>query len=53
MLRRTAEVSAHERLDIEFADGHVSAEAEGRDREPAASPKRARKRDSENQGTLL
>jgi len=53
MVRRAAEVSAHERLDIEFADGHVSAEAEGRDRKQAATPKRPRKRDSENQGTLL
>jgi hypothetical protein len=27
--------------------------ADGRDRKQGASPKRARKRDSENQGTLL
>jgi len=53
MIRRAAEVSAHERLDIEFADGHVSAEAEGSERKPVASPKRTRKRGSENQGTLL
>jgi exodeoxyribonuclease VII large subunit len=53
MVRRAAEVGAHERLDIEFTDGHVSVEAEGRDRKQGASPKRARKRDSENQGTLL
>ena len=38
MIRRAAEVSAHERLDIEFADGHVSAEAEGRERKPASEP---------------
>ncbi|MGB3021812.1 MAG: exodeoxyribonuclease VII large subunit, partial [Methyloceanibacter sp.] len=51
MIRRAAEVSAHERLDIEFADGHVSATADGGgERKPSASPKRARKRDSENQG---
>ncbi|MGB6426772.1 MAG: exodeoxyribonuclease VII large subunit, partial [Methyloceanibacter sp.] len=54
MIRRAAEVSAPERLDIEFADGHVSATADGgEERKPSASPKRARKRDSENQGRLL
>ena len=52
MLRRAAEVSAGERLDIEFADGHVSAQADGGDRKAAASPKRNRARD-EKQGTLL
>jgi len=52
MLRRAAEVSAGERLDIEFADGHVSAQADGGDRKPAASSKRNRARD-EKQGTLL
>jgi len=52
MLRRAAEVNAGERLDIEFADGHVSAEAEGGDRKVATHPKRARVRD-EKQGTLL
>jgi exodeoxyribonuclease VII large subunit len=53
MLRRAAEVSAGERLDIEFADGHVPAEADAGDRKAAASPKRARARGSEKQGTLL
>ena len=52
MLRRAAEVNAGERLDIEFADGHVSAEAEGGDHKAATRPKRARVRD-EKQGTLL
>ncbi|HYB05403.1 MAG TPA: exodeoxyribonuclease VII large subunit, partial [Methyloceanibacter sp.] len=52
MLRRAAEVSAGERLDIEFADGHVSAQADGGDRKAAASSKRNRARD-EKQGTLL
>ena len=52
MLRRAAEVSAGERLDIEFADGHVSAQADGGDRKAAATPKRNRARD-EKQGTLL
>ena len=52
MLRRAEEVSAGGHLDIEFADGHVAAQAEGGDRKAAASPKRARRRD-EKQGTLL
>lgn len=54
MLRRAAEVDRGQRLDIEFADDHVSAKADGGDgRKGAASPKRAKRRDSENQGTLL
>jgi exodeoxyribonuclease VII large subunit len=52
MLRRAAKVNAGERLDIEFADGHVSAQADGGDRKAAAKPKRNRTRD-EKQGTLL
>jgi exodeoxyribonuclease VII large subunit len=52
MIRRAAEVRAGERLDIEFADGHVPAQAEGGDRKATASPKRARARD-EKQGKLL
>jgi exodeoxyribonuclease VII large subunit len=52
MLRRAAKVNAGERLDIEFADGHVSAQADGGDRKAAARPKRNRARD-EKQGTLL
>jgi hypothetical protein len=52
MLRHAAEVSAGERLDIEFADGHVPATADGGNRKAATGPKRARKRD-EKQGTLL
>jgi exodeoxyribonuclease VII large subunit len=53
MIRRAADVGSGERLDIEFADGHVAATAEAGDRKPQPTPKRARKRDSENQGTLL
>ena len=34
---------AGERLDIEFADGHVPAQADGGDRKATASPKRARR----------
>jgi exodeoxyribonuclease VII large subunit len=52
MLRRAADVHPGERLDIEFADGHVPAQADGGDRKATASPKRARTRD-EKQGTLL
>ena len=52
MLRRAADVHRGERLDIEFADGHVPAQADGGDRKATASPKRARTRD-EKQGTLL
>jgi exodeoxyribonuclease VII large subunit len=52
MLRRAADVHAGEHLDIEFADGHVPAQADGGDRKATASPKRARGRD-EKQGTLL
>ena len=52
MLRRAADVHRGERLDIEFADGHVPAQADGGDRKATASPKRARGRD-EKQGTLL
>jgi exodeoxyribonuclease VII large subunit len=52
MLRRAADVHGGERLDIEFADGHVSAQADGGDRKAVASPKRNRTRD-EKQGTLL
>ena len=51
MLRRAADVSAGERLDIEFADGHVSAESEGGERKAATRPKRAQR--DEKQGTLL
>ena len=53
MLRRAADVCAGERLDIEFADGHVPAEANADERKAAASPKRARARGGEKQGTLL
>ena len=52
MLRRAADVHRGEHLDIEFADGHVPAQADGGDRKAAPSPKRARSRD-EKQGTLL
>jgi exodeoxyribonuclease VII large subunit len=52
MLRRAADVHRGEHLDIEFADGHVPAQADGGDRKATPSPKRARGRD-EKQGTLL
>jgi exodeoxyribonuclease VII large subunit len=52
MLRRAAEVGAGERLDIEFADGHVPARADGGG-DKAARPKRGKTRNGENQGTLL
>jgi exodeoxyribonuclease VII large subunit len=52
MIRRAADVHRGERLDIEFADGHVPAQADGGDRKATASQKRARTRD-EKQGTLL
>ena len=42
MLRRAADVHRGERLDIEFADGHVPAQADGGDRKATTSPKRAR-----------
>jgi exodeoxyribonuclease VII large subunit len=53
MLRRAAEVSAGERLDIEFADGHVPAHADGGGDKASTGPKRAKTRGSEKQGTLL
>lgn len=49
MLRRAVEVRPGAALDIEFADGHVGAHADGR--EPEA--KEPRKRGGEKQGTLL
>jgi exodeoxyribonuclease VII large subunit len=52
MLRRAAEIHRGEKLDIEFADGHVSGQADGGERKPAPARKRTRVRD-ENQGTLL
>jgi exodeoxyribonuclease VII large subunit len=53
MVRRAAEVARGEALDIEFADGHVPAHANGGDRKAVTSPKRSRQGAGENQGTLL
>ncbi len=53
MVRRAAEVSGGEALDIEFADGHVPARAESGMRKEAPKPKRIRNGGGENQGTLL
>ena len=39
MLRRAVEVHGGQRLDIEFADGHVTARADGADRETAPNPR--------------
>ena len=54
MLRRAAEVKPGERLDIEFADGHVPARCR---RAATARPRRAQSRalsaESEKQGSLL
>jgi exodeoxyribonuclease VII large subunit len=52
MLRRAEEVSPGMRLDIEFADGHVGATADGGEARKVA-PKRKRDEGGGNQGTLL
>jgi exodeoxyribonuclease VII large subunit len=52
MVRRAAEVSPGMRLDIEFADGHVGARADGGE-ERKTAPRRKGSGGSENQGTLL
>ena len=39
MLRRAAEVKPGAALDIEFADGHVGAHADARERKPEAEAK--------------
>ncbi len=46
MLRRAAEIAPGAALDLEFADGHVGAHADGGERktEPAAKPSARRER---------
>ena len=51
MIRRAAEVGPGMRLDIEFADNHVGARADGGEPKPAARRKRGG--EDGNQGTLL
>ncbi len=53
MLRRAEEVRPGAALDIEFADGHVGAHADIRERKSEPDAKEPRKRGSEKQGTLL
>jgi exodeoxyribonuclease VII large subunit len=52
MVRRAAEVSPGMRLDIEFADGHVGARADGGE-ERKSAPRRKTGSGDGNQGTLL
>jgi exodeoxyribonuclease VII large subunit len=52
MIRRAGEVSPGMRLDIEFADGHIGATADGGEARKVA-PKRKRDDGGGNQGTLL
>lgn len=53
MIRRATEVRPGAALDIEFADGHVGAHADPRERKSEPKPDETRKRGSEKQGTLL
>ena len=53
MLRRAAEVTPGAPLDIEFADGHVEARADGAARKPAPEAKVPRRRGDDKQGSLL
>jgi len=53
MLRRATEVRPGAALDIEFADGHVGAHADPRERKSEPKPDETRKRGSGKQGTLL
>jgi exodeoxyribonuclease VII large subunit len=53
MIRRATEVRPGAALDIEFADGHVGAHADPRERKSEQKPDEIRKRGSEKQGTLL
>jgi exodeoxyribonuclease VII large subunit len=52
VLRRAADVSSGMRLDIEFADGHVGARADGGE-ERKIAPRRKGKSGDGKQGTLL
>ena len=53
MLRHAAEVTPGAPLDIEFADGHVSAHADGAERKPEPEAKTQRRRGDDKQGSLL
>ena len=53
MLRRAAEVKPGSALDIEFADGHVEAHADGDARKPEPEAKTQRRRGDDKQGSLL
>jgi exodeoxyribonuclease VII large subunit len=53
MLRRAAEVMPGSPLDIEFADGHVSAHADDAARKPEPESKAKRPRGDDKQGSLL
>jgi exodeoxyribonuclease VII large subunit len=53
MLRRAEEVRPGAALDIEFADGHVGAHADTRERKLEPDAKEPRKRGGAKQGTLL
>jgi exodeoxyribonuclease VII large subunit len=53
MLRRAAEVTPGSPLDIEFADGHVSARADDAARKPEPEAKAKRPRSDDKQGSLL
>jgi exodeoxyribonuclease VII large subunit len=53
MLRRAAEVKPGAALDIEFADGHVQAHADGSERKAEPEAKTPRRRGDDKQGSLL
>jgi exodeoxyribonuclease VII large subunit len=53
MLRRAAAVKPGAALDIEFADGHVGAHADPRERKAEPEAEEKRRNGSGKQGTLL
>jgi exodeoxyribonuclease VII large subunit len=53
MLRRAAEIKPGSALDIEFADGHVEAHADGAERKSEPEAKPSRRRADDKQGSLL
>jgi exodeoxyribonuclease VII large subunit len=53
MLRRASEIKPGAALDIEFADGHVAAHADARERKPEPESKAPRRRSDDKQGSLL
>jgi exodeoxyribonuclease VII large subunit len=53
MLRRAVDVTSGQALDIEFADGHVVARAEERERKETSPSKPRIKPKSDKQGSLL